>query len=240
MATDKPIIQQGEIYCAYNNRHAGILRQTSQNSNPGAGRKPSVRSAVSQEEDALILERAPSRKNGSQKEFQLYSTVQLNKGPGNNSSYFEAATPKERWQYLSSSGGSSSNPIEGISDAQLDDVFVEDPARRNHPPRVAGHPSVCSSTSTASMIQSNPYNVWNHKLHDTMWCSCCMYFFLICCIPAVIYMEKSDSAHKLLDDKRTMIYGKFSTILFVIGGISALLVYAALFFIVIYVSTVVL
>lgn len=80
-------------------------------------------------------------------------------------------------------------------------------------------------TTTASdvlkqhQIVPNPHNKYNHRFHSALQCPCCLFFFFLCCLPAVHFMQKSDSMFKTGNNRKAKTFGKASTGLYVIGTI---------------------
>lgn len=69
----------------------------------------------------------------------------------------------------------------------------------------------------------NPYNDINHKFHSALHCPCYLFAFYMCCVPAVLFMEKSDKEYIRGNEKLALIYGERSTKLFFVGAILGLL-----------------
>lgn len=68
-------------------------------------------------------------------------------------------------------------------------------------------------------IAPNPYNKINHRFHSTLQCPCFLFFFFLCCLPAVHMMQKSDHSFKDGNNRRAKNYGKASTLFYIFGSI---------------------
>ena len=68
-------------------------------------------------------------------------------------------------------------------------------------------------------IISNPFNKLNHKFHSTLQCPCFLFFFFLCCLPGVHFMQQSDQQFKKGNRKRARNYGKISTGMYILGSI---------------------
>ncbi|XP_045191040.2 uncharacterized protein LOC123547860 [Mercenaria mercenaria] len=77
-------------------------------------------------------------------------------------------------------------------------------------------------------VTKNVYNKYNYRIHTCIWCPCLLFFVFIFCIPAVIYMHKSDKCYHVNDLDEASFYGRISTVLYVCGLLAALLFYCAL------------
>lgn len=80
-----------------------------------------------------------------------------------------------------------------------------------------------SSSSNAPLkphhIMPNPYNKINHRFHSTLQCPCFLFFFFLCCLPAVHMMQKSDRFFKRGNNRGAKNYGKASTFFYIIGSV---------------------
>ncbi|KAH3788962.1 uncharacterized protein LOC127840847 [Dreissena polymorpha] len=83
-----------------------------------------------------------------------------------------------------------------------------------------------SSTSGSPIkkcaIVPNPHNKINQRFHSTLQCPCFLFFFFLCCLPAVHFMQRSDIQFKKGNVTRAMNYGKLSTAFYVIGSVVGL------------------
>lgn len=96
--------------------------------------------------------------------------------------------------------------------------------------------SMVSTTSTVTILP-NPYNRFNHHIHAVAISPCCMVFFLICCLPAVRTMNKSDTCYQEGDDSRAKVFARRATFLFFFGMFLTLLTGGVILFLVVYFTT---
>ncbi|XP_060604587.1 uncharacterized protein LOC132757348 [Ruditapes philippinarum] len=68
-------------------------------------------------------------------------------------------------------------------------------------------------------IVPNPFNKINHRFHSTLQCPCFLFFFFLCCLPAVHLMQKSDRSFKNGNNRSAKNFGKFSTFFYLLGSI---------------------
>jgi len=68
-------------------------------------------------------------------------------------------------------------------------------------------------------IMPNPHNRINQRFHSTLQCPCFLFFFFLCCLPAVHFMQQSDRQFKKGNTKRALNYGKLSTVFYVLGSV---------------------
>lgn len=83
-----------------------------------------------------------------------------------------------------------------------------------------------SSTSGSQInkcaIIPNPHNKINQRFHSTLQCPCFLFFFFLCCLPAVHFMQRSDIQFKKGNITRAMNYGKLAFAFYVIGSVVGL------------------
>lgn len=70
-------------------------------------------------------------------------------------------------------------------------------------------------------IEPNPHNKCNHKLHSVLHCPCFFFFCLLCCLPGVHYMERSDEEYRTGHEDRAKSDGKLATLLYILGFVAA-------------------
>lgn len=127
------------------------------------------------------------------------------------------------------------------ADSGCDDVFVEvgdglydaisgRPLRGSclQPGKRTAEPTF--STSSTASILPNPYNRFNHRLHSLVWCCSCIYFVFFCCLPAIHYMEHSDTEYNKGNHRRAQTQARASTFLFFTGTLIMLSMFALIFF----------
>ncbi|KAL4231457.1 hypothetical protein ACF0H5_009034 [Mactra antiquata] len=68
-------------------------------------------------------------------------------------------------------------------------------------------------------IIPNPFNKVNQRFHSTLQCPCFLFFFFLCCLPAVHLMQQSDKQFTKGNAVRARKYGKVSTICYIVGSI---------------------
>lgn len=85
--------------------------------------------------------------------------------------------------------------------------------------------STFSSKSDKSLIP-NPYNGLNYKIHSALLCPGCMYFFFICCLPGIYYMERSDKEYASENHELARSLARRANIFFVAGFLMSLLTLA--------------
>lgn len=68
-------------------------------------------------------------------------------------------------------------------------------------------------------IIPNPFNKVNQRFHSTLQCPCFLFFFFLCCLPAVHFMQQSDRQFKKGNNKRAKNYGMMSTSFYIVGTI---------------------
>jgi len=68
-------------------------------------------------------------------------------------------------------------------------------------------------------IIPNPYNKANQRFHSTLQCPCFLFFFFLCCLPAVHLMQQSDRQFKMGNNKRAKNYGVVSTMCYIVGTV---------------------
>lgn len=67
------------------------------------------------------------------------------------------------------------------------------------------------------VIQPNPYNNCNHKIHAMLHCPCFFFFCLLCCFPGVHYMQRSDEEYRTGHKDRSKVDSRISMILYILG-----------------------
>lgn len=72
-------------------------------------------------------------------------------------------------------------------------------------------------------IAPNPYNKINHRFHSTLQCPCFLFFFFLCCLPAVHLMQKSDRQFMDGNHRRAKKYGTVSTFCYIVGSVLGVL-----------------
>lgn len=80
------------------------------------------------------------------------------------------------------------------------------------------------------VIEPNPHNKCNHKLHAVLHCPCFFFFCLLCCLPGVHYMERSDEEYRTGHEDRAKFDGRISTVLYTLGLIAASMFLSGLIF----------
>lgn len=80
------------------------------------------------------------------------------------------------------------------------------------------------TSSSASPIKEchivpNPFNKVNQRFHSTLQCPCFLFFFFLCCLPAVHFMQQSDRQFKKGNNKRARNYGMLSTSFYIFGTV---------------------
>lgn len=133
------------------------------------------------------------------------------------------------------------------ADSNGDDVFVEldvEAANRQHGlydsslfTSTKCREQILSTSSSTAPVLPNPYNRFNHCVHDTVWFCNCLYFVFFCCLPAVHFMEQSDVQFQLNEHKRARRLGTVSTLLFFVGTILTFVFFGLIFFLAIYFTT---
>ncbi|KAL3864031.1 hypothetical protein ACJMK2_005743 [Sinanodonta woodiana] len=68
-------------------------------------------------------------------------------------------------------------------------------------------------------INPNPYNRINQKFHSTLQCPCFLFFFFLCCLPGLYYMQRSDIKYKSGEKETARMLGRRATIFFATGSI---------------------
>ncbi|KAK3595818.1 hypothetical protein CHS0354_014637 [Potamilus streckersoni] len=68
-------------------------------------------------------------------------------------------------------------------------------------------------------INPNPYNWINQKFHSTLQCPCFLFFFFLCCLPGIYYMQRSDIKYKRGEKETARMLGIRATIFFATGSI---------------------
>lgn len=79
-------------------------------------------------------------------------------------------------------------------------------------------------------LEPNPHNTINHMCHSALHCPCFLFFCFLCCLPGVYYMLQGDKSYKCGKEEKAIIYGKRSTILYVIGTILAIVLLGGVVF----------
>ncbi|XP_076460348.1 uncharacterized protein LOC143293401 isoform X2 [Babylonia areolata] len=97
--------------------------------------------------------------------------------------------------------------------------------------------AILSTSSSSASVLPNPYNHFNHRVHDAVWLCSCLYMVFFCCLPAIHCMERSDVEFRLDNQKEARRLGRASSVLFLVGTLLALLFFSLLFFLVIYFTT---
>lgn len=101
------------------------------------------------------------------------------------------------------------------------------------------------STTTGNQHQNvkehhiipNPFNKINQRFHSTLQCPCFLFFFFLCCLPAVHLMQQSDRQFKKGNPTSARDYGKASTVFYIIGSfIGVVFLSVAIYFATDYVS----
>ena len=85
-------------------------------------------------------------------------------------------------------------------------------------------------------ISQNSYNRYNHEIHECIWCPCILYSLFICIIPALLYMHKSDKRYNENRLLKAKIYAYISSILFGVGIVFAVAIYALIAVFVYYIN----
>ena len=67
------------------------------------------------------------------------------------------------------------------------------------------------------IINPNPYNDLNHKFHSALHCPCFLFFFFLCCLPGIHFMQKGDIEYKLGNEQRAKALGFRSSVLYCTG-----------------------
>ncbi|CAC5410804.1 unnamed protein product [Mytilus coruscus] len=80
------------------------------------------------------------------------------------------------------------------------------------------------------VIQPNPHNSCNHKIHSVLHCPCFFFFCLLCCLPGVHFMERSDEEYRSGHDDRAKHDGRWSTVLYTLGVIAAVVFLSGLIY----------
>lgn len=80
------------------------------------------------------------------------------------------------------------------------------------------------TSSSASSVKKcdivpNPFNKVNQRFHSTLQCPCFLFFFFLCCLPAVHFMQQSDHQFKKGNSKRAKNYGRVSSGFYLVGTI---------------------
>ncbi|WAR21290.1 hypothetical protein MAR_015264 [Mya arenaria] len=68
-------------------------------------------------------------------------------------------------------------------------------------------------------VVPNPHNSVNQRFHSTLQCPCFLFFFFLCCLPGVHFMQQSDLQFKKGNDERARNYGKLATAFYIVGAI---------------------
>ncbi|KAL3865021.1 hypothetical protein ACJMK2_006654 [Sinanodonta woodiana] len=82
-------------------------------------------------------------------------------------------------------------------------------------------------------LAANKYNRWNHTIHDYLWCPFVLFFVFFCCAPAVLLMQKSDTAFRKGRDSEARRCAMCSSVMYGIGMFLSLAFYAMIFALVI-------
>ena len=85
-------------------------------------------------------------------------------------------------------------------------------------------------------ISQNIYNRTNHEIHECLWCPCLLYSLFICCIPALLYMHKSDKRYSDNLHEKAKLYATISSILYCVGLILAIAIYVLIAYFVYYLN----
>ena len=85
-------------------------------------------------------------------------------------------------------------------------------------------------------ISQNIYNRTNHEIHECLWCPCILYSLFICCIPALLYMHKSDKRYSDNLHEKAKLYATISSILYCVGLILAIAIYVLIAYFVYYLN----
>lgn len=95
----------------------------------------------------------------------------------------------------------------------------------------------CRKSDTCVIdISQNVYNKTNHEIHECLWCPCILYSLFICCIPALLYMHKSDKRYSDNLHEKARLYATISSILYCVGLILAIAIYALIAYFVYYLN----
>jgi hypothetical protein len=85
------------------------------------------------------------------------------------------------------------------------------------------------------LVKLNPHNKINHMIHSALHCPCFFFFFLICCMPAVFWMQLGDKAYQNGDVDEAKLLGRKATVSYLIGTVLGLAVLATVILISVYV-----
>ena len=94
--------------------------------------------------------------------------------------------------------------------------------------------SVLNDRKINLAAEMNRPNRLNHQLHDVAWFPLCFPFVFLCCLPAMLYMRKSDEKFAEGHLKTAGRYRIISTTLYAIGTSGLLAVIALTIFLVVY------
>ncbi|KAK3095104.1 hypothetical protein FSP39_010369 [Pinctada imbricata] len=72
-------------------------------------------------------------------------------------------------------------------------------------------------TSKNYNLKPNPYNNINHKIHSALHCPCFLFFFFLCCLPGVYFMQEGDIQYKSGNEHRARKLGLRSTVSYCVG-----------------------
>ena len=102
--------------------------------------------------------------------------------------------------------------------------------------RIVTSQSAQEHITSVNDISRNHFNKINHELHDCLWCPCILYALYICCIPALIYMYKSDKRYRENLHQKAKLYANMSSILYGLGFICAIIIYSLIAYSVYYLN----